>query len=83
MSNRIASLRVIMPGISRQDVFFALGAAVCTLVMGSLYLSSTVSGSHSALHGVPLDDTWIHLVYARSFAEHGRFYYNPGVQEAG
>jgi len=83
MSNPIDSLRVMMRGISHQDVLFGLAAAACTLVMGSLYLSSTVSGSHSALHGVPLDDTWIHLVYARSFAEHGRFYYNPGVQEAG
>lgn len=32
---------------------------------------------------MPLDDNWIHLVYARSLAEQGWFYYNPGVPEAG
>ncbi len=33
--------------------------------------------------GLPLDDTWIHLDYARSLATQGFFYYNPGVVEAG
>ncbi len=33
--------------------------------------------------GFPLDDAWIHQVYARSFAEHGRLDYNPGDAEVG
>ncbi|WP_394833003.1 hypothetical protein LVJ94_41525 [Pendulispora rubella] len=53
------------------------------LAVGRLYLSSRVSGGTSAFDGVPVDDTWIHLVYARSLAEHGRFFYNEGVQESG
>src|SRR5882724_7278458 len=31
----------------------------------------------------PLDDAWIHRVYARSFAWGHGFAYNDGVQEAG
>jgi hypothetical protein len=33
--------------------------------------------------GFPLDDTWIHMVYARSFSEGGGFAYNPGQHETG
>lgn len=33
--------------------------------------------------GFPLDDAWIHLVYARSFAAELRLDYNPGEAEAG
>lgn len=32
---------------------------------------------------LPLDDAWIHLVYARSFSHNFVFYFNPGVREAG
>ena len=33
--------------------------------------------------GFPLDDTWIHLHFARNLAEGGGFVYNPGVAVAG
>lgn len=36
-----------------------------------------------ALMGFPLDDAWIHGVYARSFAWGHGLQYNPGQQEAG
>lgn len=51
--------------------------------MALAYLLSQYSGGNSALVGLPLDDAWIHLVYARSFAESGQFAYNPGIPEAG
>jgi arabinofuranosyltransferase len=38
--------------------------------------------SFSRFH-FPLDDTWIHQVYARSFAWFQGFAYNPGQQETG
>lgn len=39
--------------------------------------------SHFSLLDFPLDDAWIHQVYARSFAFGHGFAYNPGQQEAG
>ena len=33
--------------------------------------------------GFPIDDAWIHQVYARSFANNLRLDYNPGEAEAG
>jgi len=33
--------------------------------------------------GFPLDDTWIHLTYARNFAEHGEWAFRLGEQSAG
>ena len=53
------------------------------IITGLLFLTDTTSGTGAALDGVPLDDTWIHFVYARNLAQRGGFYYNPGVPEAG
>lgn len=33
--------------------------------------------------GFPLDDTWVHMVYARAFGQGGGFAYNPGQLETG
>ncbi|MFG0315935.1 MAG: hypothetical protein ACF8XB_01580, partial [Planctomycetota bacterium JB042] len=41
------------------------------------------ASARGAEAGFPLDDAWIHQVYARSFAEHGRLDYNPGDAEVG
>ncbi|MEW6092350.1 MAG: hypothetical protein AB1531_00140 [Chloroflexota bacterium] len=62
---------------------FYLVAISLTLIVSALYLTGTASGGDWAWRGVPLDDTWIHLVYARSLAEQGGFFYNPGIPEAG
>ncbi len=40
-------------------------------------------GTGAAWTGLPLDDAWIHLVYARSLASGAGFSYNPGQAEAG
>lgn len=53
------------------------------IISGLLFLFDTTSRTRAALDGVPLDDTWIHFVYARNLAQQGGFYYNPGVPEAG
>ena len=39
--------------------------------------------SPSALESYPLDDAWIHMVYARNLITGHGFAFNPGVQEAG
>lgn len=41
------------------------------------------SASPHSRYGFPLDDGWIHRVYARSFAHGHGFAYNDGEQEAG
>jgi len=48
-----------------------------------VFLLDRSSGTAAATTGFPLDDSWIHLVYARSFSEFKGFAYNPGEQEAG
>jgi hypothetical protein len=40
-------------------------------------------GTAAALVGFPLDDAWIHMVYARSLAALHGFAYNPGQLETG
>jgi len=62
---------------------FYLVAILVTSAAAMYYLTNHSSGGDWAWIGLPLDDNWIHLVYARSLAEHGWFYYNPGTAEAG
>lgn len=66
---------------------FWLGLA---LVLGLLEAGSTLaflenreSGTHAARIGLPLDDAWIHMVYARSVAHSGVPEYNEGEVENG
>ena len=48
-----------------------------------VFLANAGSGTSSWFDKFPLDDGWIHMVYARSFAEHAQLWYNPGVPESG
>jgi len=50
---------------------------------GLLFLLDRAPGTSAALVGFPLDDSWIHMVYARSLAALRGFEYNPGQPEAG
>ena len=50
------------------------------LLAGAVWL---LGGGPHARTGFPLDDAWIHRVYARSFAHLQGFAYNPGQQETG
>ena len=55
------------------------------LVLASL-ISMTIYLVASALYyrfGFPLDDSWIHLTYARNLAVHGEWAFQPGVPSAG
>ena len=47
------------------------------------FLADRSPGTAAALFGFPLDDAWIHMVYARSLATAGGFHYNTGVPETG
>ncbi|MBN2576972.1 MAG: hypothetical protein JXP73_20590 [Deltaproteobacteria bacterium] len=59
-------------------VFLAAHAATAVF-----YLLDRAPGTAAALLGLPLDDAWIHLVYARSLAALQGFAYNPGQLETG
>ncbi len=76
----------IRPG-SSQSPWNTPTGAVCRLIPIVLYLGAIIyfaSASSHSLFDFPLDDAWIHRVYARSFALGHGFQYNPaGVQEAG
>jgi hypothetical protein len=47
------------------------------------FVGNRASGTASSVNGLPLDDAWIHLVYARSLAHGQGLAYNPGQYETG
>jgi hypothetical protein len=60
-----------------------VGLLVVHIALALLFLSDRSPGTDAALSGFPLDDAWIHLVYAQSLAHFGLPYYNQGIAEAG
>ena len=61
---------------------YALLAVVQTTA-SVIYLANSTSGVAAWFDSFPLDDGWIHMVYARSFGENLQFFYNPGEPESG
>ncbi len=61
----------------------ALTFAAAHLAAALLFVLNRAPGTAAALGGLPLDDAWIHLVYARSLAALQWFAYNPGQLETG
>jgi hypothetical protein len=62
----------------RAALAWSSGAALCALI--ALQLSAPDYLLHQ---GFPLDDAWIHAVYAREFARNGSLAYNPGIPATG
>jgi arabinofuranosyltransferase len=65
--------------IKRNGRWLALLAAA-TLIVDGCYLVFT---GYSGFHGFPLDDAWIHQVYARNLAQRGEWAFNPGQPSGG
>jgi arabinofuranosyltransferase len=61
----------------RDDVLLGLAAAI------PLALFLARERAIAGVPGLPLDDAWIHLHFARNLAEGAGFAYNPGVPVAG
>jgi hypothetical protein len=66
--------------VSKQRVDPRLVIAIVALIAVGFYL--LVSASIFRI-GFPLDDTWIHLTYARNLAEHGEWAFRLGEPSAG
>lgn len=64
-------------GLPRKQVI-ALGLLAAAALGGYLIYSAKLNGS-----GFPLDDAWIHQVYARNLAQRGEWAFNPGQPSAG
>jgi len=63
--------------------YIFIGSLTVTVLASLSFLFSGNSDEKFALHGAPLDDVWIHHVYARSIAAGHPFEYNPGELETG
>jgi len=91
-SSRAAGALTRLPGLARgRLVALAFGPAwwpyvllaLVQAVAAVIYLSNSTSGVAAGFDSFPLDDGWIHMVYARSFGENLQFFYNPGEPESG
>ncbi|MGZ6316657.1 MAG: hypothetical protein ACXWNQ_05305, partial [Anaerolineales bacterium] len=65
------------PSLSKRDLAILAAAA---LLGAALYL---VTSALTYRIGFPLDDSWIHLTYARNLAELGQWAFQPGHLSAG
>jgi hypothetical protein len=58
-------------------------SVLLNVAIGALFICDDAPGTDAALTSMPLDDSFIHLVYARAIAEEGQLAYNVGEAEAG
>ncbi len=66
-----------VPRLSRRDLMILAGAA---LLGAAIYLAASALTYRV---GFPLDDSWIHLTYARNLAQRGEWAFQPGQLSAG
>jgi hypothetical protein len=66
-----------IPRLSRRDVLIL---ALAALLGACIYLGASALTYRV---GFPLDDSWIHLTYARNLAERGEWSFQPGELSAG
>ena len=64
-------------------VKLAVVLAAAQVAAALWFVCDRAPGTAAALVGLPLDDAWIHMVYARSLAALQGFAYNPGELETG
>src|SRR4051794_8476202 len=76
--HRVSAQRSTGPELNRAVDAFALAGAA--LLAAFLLLGGDAG---AARRDFPLDDAWIHLVYARNLWSHATLAYNPGVPESG
>ena len=76
-----------MPPVRRGGrITMARLGILCTIVglcIGAAVLFLRASAQEAGSLGFPLDDSWIHLQFARNVAERGEFSFNPGQPTPG
>lgn len=78
-----SQLSQLLDGLARVSWQPYVLIAVLQIVTAFVFLANSGSGTSSWFDKFPLDDGWIHMVYARNFAEHAQLWYNPGIPESG
>ncbi len=66
-----------------KEASVVLGYVLVHVAVAAFFVLRRDPGTDAAWIGFPLDDSWIHDVYARSLAHGGFFEYVPGRPEAG
>jgi hypothetical protein len=66
--------------VSNRIVDWRIIVAISALLAAGLYV---MISALTFRVGFPLDDTWIHLTYARNFADHGEWAFRLGEKSAG
>ncbi len=83
MSSSITRYRIIMSDLyrdRREDIFLFLFALAATLISCIYYLLTMLSISEP---GLTLDDSWIHLQFARTIFQGTPWEYSPGYPSTG
>ncbi len=73
------------PAIRRRlrPYWWTLPGAAVLILLTVAFECTAIDGFAPAFSAVPLDDAWIHFVYARNALETGILHYNPGEPAAG
>lgn len=67
------------PALQNNWKWISLLAAASLIMVGAFVGYASAAG----FHGFPLDDAWIHQVYARNLAQRGEWSFNPGQPSGG
>ncbi|MDP8223527.1 MAG: hypothetical protein P9L99_09215 [Candidatus Lernaella stagnicola] len=73
------------PSIERPDrsLLWLLPCALLLIGLTIVFECTAIDGVSPAFRAVPLDDAWIHFVYAENALRTGLLHYNPGEPAAG
>ena len=69
--------------VGRRAAFVWPGVVVGTVLLSAVLIIGAVAPGYLTRQGFPLDDSWIHAVYARELARTGTLAFNPGVAASG
>ena len=69
--------------LGRLGTFVWPSVVVGTVLLAAIVVFQVVAPGYLTRQGFPLDDAWIHAVYARELARTGMLAFNPGIPATG